>query len=203
MTNLVRIDASARPHTSSHSKQLADFFQQQWLEKHPGGQVIQHDLVELELEHINEDFINAMYTAKEERTLKQEQTLELSTHFVEELKNADTLLISTPMYNFSVPSYLKTYIDLITRKGETFRYGEHGHEGLLDVPQTVVIMASGGDYTPPNDAENFVTPYLKTMLKYNGIDAVTTIEAFGMSLGEEKRQQSLDNAEKAIQDLLA
>ncbi|WP_373019786.1 FMN-dependent NADH-azoreductase [Thiomicrorhabdus sp.] len=201
MTNLVRIDASAR-FEDSQSKQLADFFEQQWRAKNPNGEVQHHDLTKLKLDHIDVEFINAMYTHEAERTIEQKQLLELSNHLVNELKNADSLLISTPMYNFSVPSYLKTYIDLITRVGETFRYGENGPEGLLTIPQAVLIVTSGGDYTqPPMDAMNFVTPYLKTVLGFNGITSVNVIEAQGMNMGGDKQQQSLDNARQAIQKL--
>lgn len=111
------------------------------------------------LPYVDESFIEAMYTPKDKRTGEQQQKLALSDALVAELKRADALLISTPMYNFAVPASLKSYIDLITRAGETFRYGEKGVEGLLDIRETVVIMASGGDYTQePASAMNHATP---------------------------------------------
>jgi len=202
MSNLVRIDASALSQ-GSHSKALADLFEQTWRAKHPQGQVQHHDLSRLNLPHIDEAFIQAMYTAEQDRDIQQHQLLEQSTHFVNELKSADCLLISTPMYNFGIPSHLKTYIDMVTRVGETFRYGENGPEGLLKITQTVVIVASGGDYTqPPMDAMNFVTPYLKTVLGFNGIDSPVFIEAAGMAMGGEKQQQSLEQAKQTIQSML-
>lgn len=203
MPNLVRIDASALSQ-GSHSKALADLFERQWRIKHPQGQVQHHDLSQLNLPHIDEAFIEAMYTAEKDRNIQQHQLLEQSNHFVNELKAADTLLISTPMYNFSIPSHLKTYIDMVTRVGETFRYGEKGPEGLLKIAQTVVMVASGGDYTqPPMDSMNFVTPYLKTVLGFNGIDSPVFIEAAGMAMGEEKQQLSLKQAQQKIKSLLS
>ncbi len=202
MSKLIRIDASAAS-SSSNSKALADVFQSLWQQKNPDGTHIQHDLIESNLPHIDEAFIDAMYTPKEQRTLQQQQTLELSDHYVNELKSATTLLISTPMYNFTIPSQLKAYIDHITRAGETFRYGENGPEGLLQIEQVVVIVASGGDYTqPPLDAMDFVGPYLKTILGFNGLDQVTVINAPGMSRAEEAKQASLQQAKQQIAALL-
>ncbi|MEA3405751.1 MAG: NAD(P)H-dependent oxidoreductase [Pseudomonadota bacterium] len=202
MSYLVRIDASSTPETS-HSKALAEFYQVLWQNNHPNGSTIYHNLIDLNLPHINQAFIDAMYTDEAERSINQKQTLEVSNHFVTELKQATTLLISTPMYNFTIPSQLKTYIDHITRAGETFRYGENGPEGLLDIEEVIVIIASGGDYTkPPMDAMNFVKPYLKTILGFNGLNNITFIEAPGMSRSEERKQASLEVAKQKINNLI-
>lgn len=198
MSKLIRIDASALTQ-GSQSKSLADRYQQQWLEKHPNGEIQQLNLSEQALPHIDEAFIHAAYTPEAQRTPQQKQTLALSDRLVGDLKTASTLLISTPMYNFSIPSKLKSYIDLITRVGETFEYTESGPKGLLNVPKTVVIVSSGGDYTqPPLNAMNYVTPYLKTVLGFNGLHEVDIIEAPGMNMGDEKRSQSLQQAEQQI-----
>lgn len=199
---LLRIDASAQANDASQSKKLTDRFQQAWLKQHPEGQVIHHNLADMPIKHINADFIGAMYTPGEQRSDAQKQLLVESDQWIEELKNADALVISTPMYNFSIPSYLKSYLDTVTRVGETFRYGENGPEGLLNIPKVAVIMTSGGDYTqPPLDAMNFVTPYLKTILGFNGLDNATMIEAPGMNMGGEKQLQGLKQAEQMIDRL--
>ncbi|MDG6778555.1 NAD(P)H-dependent oxidoreductase [Thiomicrorhabdus sp. zzn3] len=199
---LLRIDASAQANDASQSKKLADRFQQAWLKQHPEGQVIHHNLADMSLKHINSDFIGAMYTPEAQRNDAQKQILAESDQWVAELKNADALVISTPMYNFSIPSYLKSYLDTVTRVGETFRYGENGPEGLLNIPKVAVIMTSGGDYTqPPLDAMNFVTPYLQTVLSFNGLDNAIMIEAPGMNMGGEKQLQGLKHAEEQIDQL--
>lgn len=201
MSILVRIDASSTPE-ASHSASLANFYQTLWQKHHPKNVTVYHNLIDLNLPHINQAFIDAMYTDEAERSIEQKQILEISNHFVTELKQASTLLISTPMYNFTIPSQLKAYIDHITRVGKTFRYGENGPEGLLNIEEIVVIIASGGDYTkPPMDAMNFVKPYLQTILGFNGLNNITFIEAPGMSRSEEGKQASLDRAKQQITDL--
>jgi len=203
MSQLIRIDASSTPQ-SSHSTALADYFQTHWQDQSRNPDLIQHSLIELNLPHIDEAFIEAMYTPAEQRSDEQKQILKQSDQLVTELKQASTLLISTPMYNFTIPSQLKAYLDHITRVGETFRYGDNGPEGLLNIKQVVVIVASGGNYTqPPLDAMNFVTPYLKTILGFNGLNQITVIEAPSMAGSEERRLASLESAQQQIKALFS
>lgn len=199
---LVRIDASAQSLSASTSKQLAERYQQKWLAVHPQGEVIHHTLSEMSLPVLDEAFIHAIYTPKEARTAEQHALLALSDSLVAELKRADELLISTPMYNFMIPATLKSYVDLITRVGETFRYGENGVEGLLTHTQTTVLMSSGGDYTQsPASAMNHATPYLKTILGFNGLNDVRFITAAGMNMGEAISTQNLAAAQQQIDSL--
>lgn len=201
---LLRIDASAQSNAKSISKQLAERYQRHWLKTHSHGEVVHHDLADMTLPYVDESFIAAMYTPKDKRTGEQQQKLALSDALVAELKRADALLISTPMYNFAVPASLKSYIDLITRAGETFRYGEKGVEGLLSIKQTVVIMASGGDYTQePASAMNHATPYLKTILGFNGLHEVRFIDAAGMNMGDAVHAKNLQQAQQQIDALFA
>ncbi|WP_178863779.1 FMN-dependent NADH-azoreductase [Thiomicrorhabdus cannonii] len=199
---LVRIDASAQSPAHSISKQLAERFQQHWLKTHHNGEIIHHDLADMTLPYVDESFIEAMYTPKDKRTGEQQQKLALSDALVAELKRADALLISTPMYNFAIPACLKSYIDLVTRAGETFRYGEKGVEGLLSIKQTVVVMASGGDYTQePASAMNHATPYLKTILGFNGLHETRFINAAGMNMGDAIHAKNLEQAQQQIDAL--
>lgn len=201
MSHLLRIDASAL-HQGSFSKKLADHFQRIWTQAHPEGGITHHDLIDFEIPHIDERFIDAAYTHKEKRSAEQSRNLALSDRLVEELRETDTLLLSTPMYNFAIPSQLKAYLDHITRVGETFQYTENGSKGLLKLSRAVVLIASGGDYSqPPLDTMNFVKPYLKTILSFNGIDEVIFVEAAGMNMGDEKQQQSLQAAQEQIDAL--
>lgn len=202
MPHLLQIDASSQPDIS-HSKMLADVYQQQWL-KHVSGDLTQHSLIDMNLPHVNNDFIGAMFTPTEERTAEQQQTLNVSDDLVFELKQTSTLLISTPMYNFSIPSQLKAYFDHVIRAGETFRYGENGPEGLLNIEEVIVVVSSGGDYTaPPMDNMNHVKPYLSTLLGFIGLTNVTWIEAPNMSRSGELQEQSLQDAKDSIHALFS
>lgn len=202
MATVLRIDSSALSN-GSHSKALADFFQTQWLKKHPTDIFQTLDISQTPPPHLSEATIGAMFTHAEDRTAEQTEQLSLSTDYITQLKKADVILICTPMYNFGIPSTLKAYLDHALRVGETFVYTENGPKGLLENKKAIIVAASGGDYTqPPMDAMNFVTPYLKTALGFIGVEDVTIIEAPGMAGDDTSTSASIERAKKTLQDCL-
>ncbi|WP_127470205.1 FMN-dependent NADH-azoreductase [Thiomicrorhabdus aquaedulcis] len=202
MTHIVRIDASALSQ-GSESKKLADFFCEQFMQNHPNTQLTQHILAQTLPSHIDEAFIGAAYTPAHARTEQQKERLSYSDQHVQALKRADVLLISTPMYNFSLPSTLKAWLDNVTRVGETFKYDANGPEGLLNIPKVIVIVSSGGDYTQaPLNKMNFVEPYLTTILGFIGLHNVTFVNAPGLAMGEESKTRALNNAQQALLNLI-
>lgn len=197
MATLLRIDSSASQ--SSNSKYLAEQYQNKWLANHAEGTIINRDLSVHVPNHISEAMIGAMYTPAESRSEEQIAHLANSEQYLAELKAADTLLISVPMYNFGIPSTLKAYLDHIARVGETFVYTENGPKGLLEGKQAVIILTSGGNYTQsPLSDWNHVTPYLKTLLNFIGISDIEIIVAPNMSGGEADKQASLNQAEQTL-----
>lgn len=202
MATVLRIDSSALSN-GSHSKALADFFQTQWLAKYPKDIFQTLELNQTPPPHLSEATIDAMFTPAEKRSAQQTQQLALSTDYIEQLKNADIILISTPMYNFGIPSTLKAYLDHALRVGETFVYTDKEPKGLLENKKAIIVAASGGNYTqPPLDAMNFVTPYLKTALSFIGIEDVTIVEAPGMAGDETAINASIEQAKQALQKCL-
>lgn len=202
MKNLVRIDSSALSQ-NSNSKSLADVFCQNWQTLNPDGEITQIDLAQENLPHLSEATIFAMYTDAQERSEAQQAALAKSDAFIAQLKTADDLLISAPMYNFSIPSTLKAYIDLIARVGETFVYTEQGPKGLLENKTAYIIASSGGDYTQaPLDQMNFVVPYLKTVLGFIGIQDVHVIQAPGMAQTQPQIDATLAQCTSEIEGLL-
>ena len=100
---------------------------------------------------------------------------------------ADVLVIGVPMYNFSVPSTLKAWIDHIMRAGVTFKYDEKGPKGLVQGKKVYLAVASGGIYSEgPMKAYDFVTPYLQTVLGFIGLTDITIIRAEGTSIPDKK-----------------
>ncbi|WP_197474906.1 FMN-dependent NADH-azoreductase, partial [Oleiphilus sp. HI0079] len=88
--------------------------------------------------------VGAFYTPAEERSDEQNALLEQSDALLAELKEANTLVVATPMYNFGIPASLKAWVDMICRVGETFRYTENGPEGLLNIDTMYLVVATGG-----------------------------------------------------------
>lgn len=115
---------------------------------------------------------------------------------VAELQDADVIVIGAPMYNFSIPSTLKAWVDLIARVGVTFQYTENGPVGLLTGKKAYIVAATGG--VPVNSPADFATPYLKQVLGFVGISDVEVVEASGFAVNaEEAMARALANVEAA------
>jgi FMN-dependent NADH-azoreductase len=120
---------------------------------------------------------------------------------IAELQQADLLVLGVPMYNFGVPSQLKSWFDRVARAGVTFRYTQQGAEGLLKGKVARVFISSGGRHV--GDISDGVTPWLKTMLGFIGITKVEMIYAEGVNLGAVARQQAMASAQKRLLALAA
>lgn len=172
MTNtILKINASARI-TDSASRPLVD----RAVAKLSGAdtKVIDRDLAAA-LPAVSEDWLNANWTPAENRSAEQTAALETSDSLINELKEADTIVLGLPMYNFGVPANFKAWVDLVARNGETFAYGENGPEGLLKDKRAIVIVATGG--VPIGTPVDHATPFVKTVLGFIGITDVTFIDA--------------------------
>jgi FMN-dependent NADH-azoreductase len=101
----------------------------------------------------------------------------LSEQLIDELKNADTLVLAAPIYNFGIPATLKQWIDSICRAGVSFKYTEQGPVGLLGVKRAFIITASGG--TPVGSDIDFASRYLEHICKFIGVSEVFHIDASG------------------------
>ena len=129
---------------------------------------------------------------------------ELSNTLIAEIKAQDVIVIGAPMYNFGIPSTLKSYLDHVLRAGETFRYTANGPEGLLTGKKAIVVMASGGKYDEaPAAAMDFVRPYLKTVLGFVGITDVQFVNVQGVAFGPEARTAAIEAAKQAVAAALA
>ena len=115
----------------------------------------------------------ARAVAAADRSPAQREALEQSDTLIQELKDADTLVIGVPVYNFSVPASLKAWIDLIARAGETFRYTENGPVGLLADKKVIVAVASGG--VQIGSPADFLTPHLKVFFGFLGLQDVSFV----------------------------
>ncbi|WP_027235619.1 FMN-dependent NADH-azoreductase [Leisingera caerulea] len=142
-------------------------------------QVIRRDLA-APLPLLDGAWVGANFTPADQRTDEQKQLLALSDSLVEELKQADTIVIGAPVYNFSVPSTLKAWIDLVARVGLTFQYTENGPIGLLEGKRAIIVMASGG--TQAGSDIDFATTYLRHVLGFIGITDVEVVAADAMSI---------------------
>jgi len=133
-----------------------------------------------------------------ELTSAQRAYLSTSDQLIEELRSADTIIIGAPMYNFSISSSLKAWIDQIVRIGKTLGYGPDGPRGLLEAKEVMVITARGGGYEKGTltEAFDFQAPYLRHVLGFIGLTNVTFIHAENQL--REQAAASFDAAEEKM-----
>lgn len=134
--------------------------------------------------------------ATEDLSQEQQAVVELSDTLIEEVKAADTLVIAAPMYNFTIPTQLKNWIDLIARAGVTFKYTENGVQGLIEGKNAIVITTRGGIHKDsPTDN---VTPYLRTVLGFVGITDVEFVYAEALNMGEDFAAKGISEAQSQL-----
>jgi len=170
---------------NSKSRALGREFVEAWTRRHPGTRVVERDLVADSVPHVTGAVVGAAMTPAEQRSPEQAEAAALADRLIEELEAADVIVIGAPMYNFSVPSALKAWIDHVARRGRTFRYTELGPEGLLKGKKVFVMVARGGLYGKgaPAAAFDFQEPYLRTVLGFLGLTNVTFVRFEGLAMG--------------------
>jgi len=135
--------------------------------------------------------------ATDDVTAEQQEIIDLSDQLIAEVKAADTLVIAAPMYNFTIPTQLKNWFDLIARAGITFTYTEAGVQGLIEGKKAVVITTRGGIHK--DAASDIVTPYLKTILGFIGITDVEFVYAEALNMGEEPAAKGIESAQSQLE----
>ncbi len=193
--NILEISSSGR-HDGSVSRQLSKDLIAALQDKHGDVNLVHRDLGE-GVPFVNAAWIEANFTADEDRNADHRATLSLSDEFVAELQQADTLVIGVPIYNFSIPAALKAWIDMIARARLTFRYTENGPKGLLEGKKAYLVVATGG--VPVGSPVDFATPYLRHALSFVGIDDVEIVAADRLN---SQSEESLDKARVRIADLV-
>ncbi|MFS8200234.1 FMN-dependent NADH-azoreductase [Streptomyces sp. CWNU-52B] len=162
MATLLHLDSSLFPRSASASRAVTDAFRKAWEEQHPQGTVIYRDLSAHPVPHITADAHSAVFTDPSEHTPEQAAAFARRVEFVEELEQADAVLIGAPMYNFSIPSTLKAWVDNVVVVGRTA--GET--QSAKGTPMTVVA-SRGGSYAPgtPRAGFEYVQNYLEAVFQ--------------------------------------
>jgi len=142
-----------------------------------GEPVIGRDLAQQPLPAISAEDLVAVHGSSDSQRDSLQSQLDLSAQLIDELKDADTLVLAAPMYNFGIPASLKQWIDAICRAGVSFKYTEQGPVGLLGIKRAFIITASGG--TPVGSEMDFSSRYLEHICKFIGITEVYHIDASG------------------------
>jgi FMN-dependent NADH-azoreductase len=180
MYTLLHVDSSPL-YGGSVSRELTAAFVTQWKASHPNGWVVDRDLYATAMQPITAEWVGAVYTPEEARTLQQKELLALSDSLIAELQQADEYVFGVPMHNFGVPSALKLWIDQIARAGKTFTYADGAPKGLITGKKATFIIATGGIYGAQTQMAsfNFVEPYLRSVFGFLGVTDATFLTAGG------------------------
>jgi FMN-dependent NADH-azoreductase len=166
----------------------------------PGARVIARDLARDPVPHLDAARFGAFLSKPESRTPEQRAVLAFSDLLIDELRQADTIVLGLPMYNFGIPSQLKSYFDHVARAGATFRYTDKGAVGLLTGKRAYVFAARGGLYAgTPKDTQS---AYVRDFLAFLGVSDVEFIYAEGLATGEDARGRALAEARRTLQSLI-
>ncbi|CAM4407626.1 FMN-dependent NADH-azoreductase [Pedobacter westerhofensis] len=154
-------------------------------ETYPGSTVTERNLVTQHFPHLEESHITSFYTPEEQHSPENKIAIQHSDEALAQIFDADIIVIGAPLYNFGIHSALKAWIDHIVRKGKTFDYDQNGPRGLITDKKVYIAMSSGGIYSEgPMQSYDFVVPYLKTILGFQGLTDVSVFRIEGTNVAE-------------------
>ncbi len=159
-----------------------------------GGKVIVRDLAKNPVPHIDAARFGAFLAKPDARTPEQQAVIDYSDALIAELREADTIVIGLPMYNFSVPSTLRAYFDHVARAGVTFKYTDKGPVGLLTGKKAYVFVTRGGVYGD----DHIHAKYVRDFLAFIVITYVDFIYAEGLAISPASKEAALAKAREVI-----
>ena len=202
MHNVLRIDASART-TRSLSRNLADNFMAAFSEACPKAEIMVRDIGTAPPPIITEAWIAAAFKPAEERTNLEKEALRLSDELIAELRAADLIVLSTPLYNYGMPAALKAWVDQVIRVGETFSFdldrGDFPIEPTLSGKKLIVLTSSGEFGFDPGGirhSSDHLFPHLQTISKYLGVETIDFIRIEYQEFGDQRHEESKNEAHK-------
>lgn len=209
MAHLLHIDASPRGERSQ-SRRMTREFVEQWKQAHPNDTVTYRDIGRHPVPHVDESWIAAAFSSPEQHTPELQEAISISDQLVDEFLAADIYVIGVPMYNFSVPSTFKAYIDQIVRVGRTVAFEPNDSANVLKplvLGKKMFIVETRGDsgFHPGGRYEkmNHHNPYLVTVFGFMGITDITFIHVENEEYGGDKLAESVAKARTKIVELTA
>ncbi|PKX81917.1 FMN-dependent NADH-azoreductase [Pectobacterium peruviense] len=201
--NILHIDSSILEN-GSVSRQISADVVDQLIQQHPNAVVSYRDVVKDEIRHLTGPIAAGFRTipsaSVDEATLREHQ---LSETLVAEFLAHDVIVIGAPMYNFSVSSQLKSWLDRLAQVGKTFKYTEKGPVGLSGGRTVIVVSSRGGFYTtPPFLDMDFQERYLQGFFRFLGITDIHFVRAEGASKGDEIKNREIQNAKSSIHSVI-
>lgn len=200
---LLHIDSSILG-TQSASRELGAAWVKNWQLHHPNAEVRHRDLATQPLSHLSGEIFFARTNPDTQHDAQAQREIDADRAALAEFLAADVIVIGAPMYNFSLPSQLKAWIDRIAVAGSTFAYTANGPVGLVKGKKVVVISSRGGVYSAgPAAALDHQESYLRSVFNFIGVTDVEIVRAEGLSMGPDRHAESMSAAHQAINAPLA
>nr|WP_314872882.1 FMN-dependent NADH-azoreductase [uncultured Pseudomonas sp.] len=193
---LLHIDSSILGDNSA-SRQLSREVVQAWQAADASIEVVYRDLAADAISHFSAATLLAAGTAEQARDAAQAFEAKLSQETLDEFLAADAVVIGAPMYNFSVPTQLKAWIDRVAVAGKTFRYTEAGPEGLCGNKKVILVSTAGGLHAGQATGAGH-EDFLKVFLGFIGVTDLEIVRAHGLAYGPEQRTAAIDAAQAQI-----
>jgi len=194
LMRLLHLDSSALG-DNSVSRRLSAAFVEAWRSADPAVVVAYRDLAADPIAHLSGEILQAQRLSADQLTDRQRNERALTEALIEEFLTAEAVVIGAPMYNFSISSQLKAWIDRIVQVGRTFRYAETGPVGLAAGKRVIIISSRGGVYTTPErTALDFQEAYLRLVFGFVGVTDISIIRAEGLALGSQLREKAINTA---------
>ena len=199
---LLHIDSSILG-AHSVSRQLSNSITTEWIANHPGTVVEYLDLVASGPTHLSADSIGFRIPPTGDLSATQKRENAVSEALVSQFLAADVVVIGAPLYNFSIASQLKSWIDRIAQGGRTFTYTDKGPQGLAGGKTVLVALSRGGVYSTSEGgrAMEHQETYLQTVLGFLGVTDIRFVRAEGIAMGEAPKAQAIAAAQLEIKAL--
>ncbi len=201
---LLHVDSSPLG-DASVSRILTSSLVSAWRKAVPGLEVVVRDLAATAPDHLTAELMQVVkFRNLEGLNERQRRELDLTDALVDEFVAADVVVIGAPMYNFSVPTQLKAWIDRIAQPGKTFKYTEKGSVGLAGGKKVIIASARGGIYSTSEqlNALDHQEAYLRAVLGFFGITDISVVRAEGVAMGPEPKAKALAAAQAEIDRLV-
>jgi len=192
MTNVLFVKANSRPAEQAVSVQLYDAFLASYKEAHPQDEVVELDLFAENLPYYDTDKINGMFKLGKglELTAEEQAAANLVNKYLNQFLAADKVVFAFPLWNFTVPAVLHTYLDYLSQAGKTFSYTAEGPVGLLTDKKVTLLNARGGVYSEgPAAAVEMSVKYVQTILGFWGVQDITTVIVEGHNQFPDKAKE--------------
>ncbi|WP_457935973.1 FMN-dependent NADH-azoreductase [Mesorhizobium sp. 10J20-29] len=203
MSTTLLVTSSPRG-AASHSTRIATDLAARLQEANPASRLVVRDLAASPLPYIDPDYYTGIYTPAEARTPRQAEVVGVSDEVLDQVLDADTIILATGLINFNISSTLKSWIDHVARAGRSFSYGENGPKGLVTGKKVYIVLASGGIYSEGAAVQmDHAVPYLRSVLGFLGMTDVEVIRVEGVAMGADATAAALGKATARIDALVA